>query len=101
MFRFSGRWFALRTDLLCVACIVSTAGISIFFRQVMNSVKNENLLVSKLLHRDDTSSAESGVALSNIFPIATFVPFLLGFTAEFKARLNSVERVWRYATVSV
>jgi ABC-type multidrug transport system fused ATPase/permease subunit len=78
LFRFSNRWYSFRMDLLGTITILITAGVCIF-------------------SRDTVSPAEAGLALANIFQVATFVPYVMRMKADFRARFNSVERVCEYA----
>ena len=78
LFRFSNRWYAFRMDLLGQATILITAGICLF-------------------SRDSVTPAEAGLALANIFQVATFIPYVMRMKADYRARFNSVERVCEYA----
>ena len=65
-------------DLLGQATILITAGICLF-------------------SRDSVTPAEAGLALANIFQVATFIPYVMRMKADYRARFNSVERVCEYA----
>ena len=78
LFRFSNRWYAFRMDLLGTLTILITASVCVF-------------------NKGQVTPAQAGLALANIFQVATFIPFVMRMKADFRARFNSVERVCEYA----
>ncbi|KAG8233856.1 hypothetical protein J437_LFUL006879 [Ladona fulva] len=78
MFRSSIRWFTFRMDMIAVVTVTLTALIVVLLR---NSV----------------SSAQAGLALSCVFSVSTFVPYVMQLKSEMQARFTSVERVLEYA----
>lgn len=65
-------------DFLGTLTILVTAGVCIF-------------------SRGSVTPAQAGLALANIFQVATFVPYVMRMKADYRARFNSVERVCEYA----
>ena len=65
-------------DLLGTLTILITASVCIF-------------------NKGQVTPAQAGLALANIFQVATFIPFVMRMKADFRARFNSVERVCEYA----
>ena len=78
LFRFSNRWYSFRMDLLATLTILCTAGVCIF-------------------SRDTVTPTEAGLALANVFQMATFIPYVMRMKADYRARFNSVERICEYA----
>ncbi len=78
LFRYSNRWYGFRMDFLGTLTILITAAVCIF-------------------NKDTVTPAEAGLALANIFQVATFIPFVMRMKADYRARFNSVERVCEYA----
>ena len=74
LFRYSNRWYGFRMDLLGTLTILCTAGVCIF-------------------SRGSVTPAEAGLALANVFQVATFIPYVMRMKADFRARFNSVERI--------
>ncbi|XP_046999518.1 ATP-binding cassette sub-family C member 5-like isoform X1 [Schistocerca americana] len=77
IFRSSVRWFTFRMDMIAVV-IVTLTGLSV------------------ILLRDTVTSAQSGLALSCVFAVSTFVPYVMQLKSEMQARFTSVERVLEY-----
>ena len=65
-------------DLLGTLTILITASVCVF-------------------NKGQVTPAQAGLALANIFQVATFIPFVMRMKADFRARFNSVERVCEYA----
>ncbi|XP_033609843.1 multidrug resistance-associated protein 5 isoform X2 [Cryptotermes secundus] len=77
IFRSSVRWFTFRMDMIAVV-IVTLTGLVV------------------VLLRDSVTAAQSGLALSCVFAVSTFVPFVMQLKSEMQARFTSVERILEY-----
>ncbi|KAJ4445532.1 hypothetical protein ANN_12212 [Periplaneta americana] len=77
IFRSSVRWFTFRMDMIAVVTVTLTG------------------LVVVLL-RDSVTAAQSGLALSCVFAVSTFVPYVMQLKSEMQARFTSVERILEY-----
>ncbi|PSN51489.1 Multidrug resistance-associated protein 5 [Blattella germanica] len=77
IFRSSVRWFTFRMDMIAVVSVTLTG------------------LVVVLL-RDSVTAAQSGLALSCVFAVSTFVPYVMQLKSEMQARFTSVERILEY-----
>lgn len=77
IYRSSVRWFTFRMDMIAVVMVTLT-GLTV------------------VLLRGTVSSAQSGLALSCVFAVCTFVPYVMQLKSEFQARFTSVERVLEY-----
>ncbi|XP_046390511.1 ATP-binding cassette sub-family C member 5-like [Ischnura elegans] len=78
MFRSSIRWFTFRMDMIAVATVTLISLIVV-------------------LLRSSVSSAQAGLALSCVFGVSTFVPYVMQLKSEMQARFTSVERILEYA----
>ena len=58
---------------------------------------NDSITGVCIFSRDTVTPAEAGLALANVFQVATFIPYVMRMKADYRARFNSVERVSEYA----
>lgn len=77
IFRSSVRWFTFRMDMIAVVYVTLTGLIVVLLRDVV-------------------TAAQSGLALSCVFAVSTFVPYVMQLKSEMQARFTSVERVLEY-----
>lgn len=78
MFRLAARWFMFRMESLALISISIAAVLTIVFKGI-------------------ASSSIAGLAMANLFQVCTFISFLMKLKAEYRARLNSIERVIEYS----
>ncbi|GLH12006.1 Multidrug resistance-associated protein 5 [Gryllus bimaculatus] len=77
IFRSSIRWFTFRMDMIAVVMVTLTGLVVV-------------------VCRDSVSAANCGLALSCVFAVSTFVPFVMQLKSEMQARFTSVERILEY-----
>lgn len=77
IFRSSVRWFTFRMDMIAVITVTLTGLVVVLLRDVV-------------------TAAQSGLALSCVFAVSTFVPYVMQLKSEMQARFTSVERILEY-----
>jgi len=77
LFNLATRWFMLRMEILSLLIITST-GIVI------------------LATKGSVSPSIAGLAMTNLFAFGTMIPFVMKVKSEYRARVNSIERIAEY-----
>merc|ERR1719237_661266 len=80
LFRLAQRWFMWRMDSLGLITITLTA-------------------IVVIATKGSVSPAIAGLALASIFQVCTFIPFVMRLKSEFRARINSLERLADYTSL--
>lgn len=79
IYRSSVRWFTFRMDMIAVVMVTLTGFVVVYFRGTV-------------------TTAESGLALSCVFAVCTFIPYVMQLKSEFQSRFTSAERVLEYSS---
>ncbi|XP_034256173.1 multidrug resistance-associated protein 5-like [Thrips palmi] len=79
IYRSSVRWFTFRMDMIAVVMVTLTGLVVVCLRGTV-------------------TSAQSGLALSCVFAVCTFIPYVMQLKSEFQSRFTSVERVLEYSS---
>lgn len=79
VYRSSVRWFTFRMDMIAVVMVTLTGFVVVTLR-------------------GSVSTANCGLALSCVFGVCTFIPYVMQLKSEFQSRFTSVERVLEYSS---
>jgi len=77
LFRLAQRWFMWNMDTLGLITITLTGAVVV-------------------ATKGSVSPAIAGLALATIFQVCTFIPLVMKLKSEFRARINSLERISEY-----